>query len=48
MFACDGHDGQQIYIIPSKDLVVVVLGYSPKPDRVIDFNRLLADVMERL
>ena len=44
MFSCQGHDGQAIYIIPSKDLVVVVLGYSPKPDRVVDFNRLLKDV----
>ena len=45
MFSCQGHDGQEIYIIPSKDLVVVVLGYSPKPDRVVDFNRLLKDVI---
>ena len=45
MFSCQGHDGQVIYIIPSKDLVVVVLGYSPKPDRVVDFNRLLKDVI---
>ena len=35
-------------IIPSRELVVVILGYSPKPDRVIDFNRLLKDVMEVL
>ena len=48
MFSCRGHDGQQIYIIPSKDLVVVILGYSPKPDRVIDFNGLLKDVIENL
>ena len=39
------HDGQQIYIIPSKDLVVVVLGYSPK--HCIDFNALLKDIMEK-
>ena len=45
MFSCNGHDGQQIFIIPSKELVVVVLGYSPKPDRVIDFNRLLRDII---
>ena len=45
MFSCQGHDGQEIYIIPSKDLVVVVLGYSPKPDRVIDFNALLRDII---
>ena len=48
MFSCQGHDGQEIYIIPSKDLVVVVLGYSPKPDRVIDFNGLLRDVIAEL
>ena len=45
MFSCQGHDGQEIYIIPSRDLVVVVLGYSPKPDHVIDFNALLRDII---
>lgn len=45
MFSCQGHDGQEIYIIPSKELVVVVLGYSPKPDHVIDFNGLLRDII---
>lgn len=48
MFSCQGHDGQEIYIIPSKDLVVVILGYSPKPDRVIDFNGLLRDIIAAL
>lgn len=48
MYSCNGHDGQQIYIIPSKELVVVILGYSPKPDRVINFNALLRDLIARL
>ena len=48
LFCCVGHDGQQIFIIPSKDLVVVILGYSPKPDHVIDFNRLLKDIISCL
>jgi hypothetical protein len=48
MYSCNGHDGQQIYIIPSKDLVVVILGYSPKPDHVIDFNSLLKDIIAEL
>ena len=48
MFSCQGHDGQEIYIIPSKNLVVVVLGYSPKPDHVIDFNALLRDIIATL
>ena len=45
MYSCQGHDGQMIFIIPSKELVVVVLGYSPKPDRVIEFDRLLSDII---
>ena len=48
MFSCQGHDGQQVFIIPSRHLVVVILGYSPKPDRVIDFNGLLRDIMAGL
>lgn len=48
MFSCQGHDGQEIYIIPSKELVVVILGYSPKPDRVIDFNGVLRDILAQL
>lgn len=48
MFYCKGHDGQRIFIIPSKDLVVVILGYSPMPDHVIDFNALLKDIIDNL
>ena len=48
MFYCQGHDGQEIFIIPSKDLVVVEMGYSPKPDRVVDFNNLLKDILAAL
>ena len=48
MFECRGHDGQEIFMIPSKELVVVVLGYSPKPDHVIEWNRLLGDILRAL
>ena len=48
MFYCQGHDGQEVFIIPSKDLVVVEMGYSPKPDKVVDFNRLLKDIQAAL
>ena len=48
MFHCQGHDGQEVFIIPSKDLVVVTLGYSPKPDRVVDWNALLKDIIAQL
>ena len=44
MYSCNGHDGQQIYIIPSKGLVVVVCGYSPRSNKV-DFNALLSDII---
>ena len=46
MFYCDGHDGQDIFIFPTQQLVVVVLGFSPNPDNVIDFNALLRDVLK--
>ena len=46
-FSCQGHDGQEIYIIPSRGIVVVVLGYSPRSNRV-DFNALLRDILAAL
>jgi CubicO group peptidase (beta-lactamase class C family) len=48
MYSCNGHDGQQIFIIPSKELVIVLLGYSPKPDRVMNFNELLGDILSTI
>lgn len=45
MYSCNGHDGQRIFIIPSKELIVVVLGYSPKPNRVMNFDGLLGDIL---
>jgi CubicO group peptidase (beta-lactamase class C family) len=45
MFCANGHDGQRIFIIPSKELVVVILGYSPKSSGGMDFNRLFRDIL---
>jgi len=45
MYSCEGHDGQRIFILPSNDLAVIILGYSPKPDKVVDFDRLLQDIL---
>jgi len=45
MYSCQGHDGQFIFIIPSQDLAVVVLGYSPKPDHVMNCDELLSDII---
>ena len=48
MFMCVGHDGQLICMIPSKELVVIVLGYSPRSKGGMDFNGLLRDVLSSL
>ncbi|MGC1389475.1 MAG: serine hydrolase [Bacteroidales bacterium] len=45
MYACDGHDGQHIYILPTQQLVVVVLGYSPTSKGGMDTDRLLKDIL---
>lgn len=45
MFSANGHDGQRIFIIPSKELVVVILGYSP--NQSMDFNAVLKDILAR-
>jgi CubicO group peptidase (beta-lactamase class C family) len=47
MYSCNGHDGQRIFIIPSKEMVIVVLGYSPKAKNGIDFNLLLHDILNK-
>ncbi|MBK8884347.1 MAG: serine hydrolase [Bacteroidales bacterium] len=44
MYACDGHDGQHIYILPTQEMVVVILGYSPVSNPV-DTDRLLKDIV---
>ena len=45
MYSCNGHDGQYIFIIPSRELIMVVLGFSPKPDNEIELDRLLKDTL---
>ncbi|MGI5914056.1 MAG: serine hydrolase domain-containing protein [Bacteroidales bacterium] len=46
LYYCSGHDGQQIFIIPSEDIVIVVLGYSPSSTGGIDFNAVIGDVLD--
>jgi len=48
MFACDGHNGQHIYILPSQQLILVILGYSPTPRGGMDIDRLLRDILGTL
>jgi hypothetical protein len=48
MYACDGHDGQHIYILPTQQLIVVILGYSPTSKGGMDTNTLLKDILGTL
>ena len=45
MYMCKGHDGQNIFILPAQQLIIVVLGYSPKSGGGIDLDRLLKDIL---
>ena len=48
MYWCQGYDGQRIFIIPSKELIVVILGFSHKPDHAMDFDALLSDILKTI
>lgn len=46
MYCCRGHDGQFIYIIPSKELVIVRTGFSKKGE--FDQNGFVAAIVDAL
>jgi CubicO group peptidase (beta-lactamase class C family) len=46
MYCCRGHDGQFIYIIPSKELVIVRTGFSKKDE--FDQNRFIAGIIDAI
>jgi len=48
MYCCKGYDGQRIFMIPSKELVVVILGFSHKPDHVMNCDELLGDILSAI
>jgi CubicO group peptidase (beta-lactamase class C family) len=48
MYMCVGHDGQRIFILPTEELVVVVLGYSPSSNGGMNFDSLIKDVLSAL
>ena len=41
LYYSNGYNGQRIFIIPSLQMVIVILGYSPYGPGELDFNRLL-------
>lgn len=43
MYFMDGYQGQRVFIIPSKDLVVIRMGLSD-----IDFNKMLKEILEAI
>lgn len=45
MFSCNGHDGQYIFMIPSREIAIVILGYSPDG---IELEKLIGDVLKTL
>ncbi|TCN63053.1 serine hydrolase domain-containing protein [Acetobacteroides hydrogenigenes] len=44
-FSCEGHDGQYVVIIPSRQLAIVVLGYSPRSSNALKLGLLVKDVV---
>ena len=48
MYYANGHDGQRIFIIPSRDLVIVVVGYSPGTSGKMNFGQLIRDILATL
>ncbi|HBG56516.1 MAG TPA: serine hydrolase [Porphyromonadaceae bacterium] len=46
MYSCNGHDGQFIYIIPSKELVIVRTGFSQKDE--FDQNGFVAAIVDAI
>ncbi len=43
MYAMEGYQGQMVFIIPSKDMVVVRMGLTEEP--IIDFNKMLKEII---
>jgi CubicO group peptidase (beta-lactamase class C family) len=48
MYSCEGHDGQIIFILPSRQMVIVILGFSHGPVNNMDLDRLLKDILGTL
>ena len=47
IFWADGHDGQSVVVVPSRDVVLVRLGFSPDPE-AWDLGVFIGDVLEAI
>ena len=46
MYSANGYQGQKVYVIPSKDLVIVRLGLTE--DKKFDFNEFIKEIISSL
>jgi CubicO group peptidase (beta-lactamase class C family) len=46
LFSCNGYQGQHVFIIPSKDLVIVRFGLAENPE--FDVNIFLSEVLDAI
>lgn len=46
MFSCDGYQGQHIFIIPSKELVIVRMGLTEAPE--FNFDQFLKEILSSI
>ena len=46
LFSCNGYQGQMVFIIPSKELVIVRTGLTEEPE--FDFNGFLRDILSSI
>jgi CubicO group peptidase (beta-lactamase class C family) len=46
LFSCNGYQGQMVFIIPSKELVIVRSGLTEEPE--FDFNGFLKDILQSI
>ncbi len=46
IYYADGYQGQRVYVIPSKNLVIVRMGLTKKKD--FDYNKMITDILDAL